>query len=131
MLHRYPPLCGLSIALFNIFMHMLNTQCLKQRPGSLHCGYYICCMMSNTSAYRRHPNLVSLTLFSLVVCLKLSLCYEILDLNLFSCSERKNWTRKGTYTRMMNSWGSSATFAASSLTKLFLSEAITMIQTLT
>nr|AGT16398.1 hypothetical protein SHCRBa_159_H10_R_10 [Saccharum hybrid cultivar R570] len=31
--------------------------CLKQRPGSLHCGYYICCMMSNTSAYRRHPNL--------------------------------------------------------------------------
>ncbi|XP_021316392.1 uncharacterized protein LOC110435287 [Sorghum bicolor] len=37
----------------------IKTLCasLKQRPGSNHCGYYICCMMSNTSAYTRHPNL--------------------------------------------------------------------------
>ncbi|XP_066364531.1 uncharacterized protein [Miscanthus floridulus] len=27
--------------------------CPKQKPGSVHCGYYICTLMSNSSAYKR------------------------------------------------------------------------------
>jgi hypothetical protein len=43
---------------------MWNTWCPKQKLESLHCGYYVCIMMSNTGAYRRHPCRVSLNLFN-------------------------------------------------------------------
>ncbi|XP_066357512.1 uncharacterized protein [Miscanthus floridulus] len=38
--------------------------CPKQKPGSVRYGYYICSMMSNTGAYRRHPLRISLNLFT-------------------------------------------------------------------
>ena len=40
----------------------IETKFPKQRPGSLHCGYYVCAFISNTKGYRRHPELVSLNL---------------------------------------------------------------------
>ena len=51
---------------------MWNIQCVKQKPGSLHCGYYVCTMMSNTGPYRRHPCRVSLNLFNLFNCVYIS-----------------------------------------------------------
>ena len=51
---------------------MRNTQCPKQKPESLHCGYYICSIMSNTTTYRRHPYRVSLNLFNLFNCVYIS-----------------------------------------------------------
>ena len=47
---------------------MRNTQCSKQKPESLHCGYYVCTLMSNTGTYRRHPCRVSLNLFNIFNC---------------------------------------------------------------
>ncbi|XP_066341111.1 uncharacterized protein [Miscanthus floridulus] len=32
--------------------------CPKQKPGSLHCGYYTCIMMSTIGGYSRNPNLL-------------------------------------------------------------------------
>jgi hypothetical protein len=53
----------LSIALVNI--SICETHTIPQaEAGSLNYGYYICAFMSCTSAYRRHPGLVSLNLFT-------------------------------------------------------------------
>ena len=51
---------------------MRNTQCAKQKPGSLHCGYYVCNMISNTGTYRRHPCSISLNIFNLFNCVYIS-----------------------------------------------------------
>jgi hypothetical protein len=39
--------------------HDESTQCHKQRSGSGHCGYYLCEYMKVTGCYKRHPELVS------------------------------------------------------------------------
>ena len=58
-------LCAVSVTYFSTPLHgYQNTQCPKQKPGSVHCGYYICSIMSNTGAYRRHPLRVSLNIFT-------------------------------------------------------------------
>jgi len=51
---------------------MRNTQCAKQKLRSLHYGYYVCTMMSNTGTYRRHPCRVNLNLFNLFNCVYMS-----------------------------------------------------------
>ena len=127
----------LSKALLNIFI--CETQCPKQKPRSLHCGYYVCSIMSNTTTYRRHPYRVSLNLFNLFIC---SLCLDMLTvfiyahyfyicslfsymltvfiyahcvqicLNLFSCSGKMGKVLEWIHTKI-TSWSSSATFATS------------------
>ena len=60
---------------------MRNMRCPKQKLGSVHCGYYACSMMSNTTTYRRHPYRVSLNLFNLFIC---SLCLDMLTVFIYA-----------------------------------------------